>query len=85
MTRTLSISLIMLVSALAPLAAPVSANPPQTGFQEPLTLEMNDNGTWIGVSHHSDPMTDGFMDAGTYEFRFTSMNLTSNDNYSLEW
>jgi len=85
MTRTLSISLIMLVSALAPLAAPVSANPPQTGFQEPLTLEMNDNGTWIGASHHSDPMTDGFMDAGTYEFRFTSMNLTSNDNYSLEW
>jgi len=81
--RTLSISLIMLVSALAPLAAPVSANPP--AMPQPLTLEMNDNGTWVGVPHHSDPMTDGFMDPGTYEFRFTSMNLTSNDNYSLEW
>ena len=83
-TRTLSISLIMLVSALAPLAAPVSANPPQA-FAEPLILEMNDNGTWVGVPHHSDPMMDGFMDAGTYEFRFTSMNLTYNDNYSLDW
>ena len=81
-TRTLSISLIMLVSALAPLAAPVSANPPQA---EPLILEMNDNGTWVGVPHYSDPMMDGFMDAGTYEFRFTSMNLTSNENYSLDW
>ena len=82
-TRTLSISLIMLVSALAPLAAPVSAT---TNLSpNPLTLEMDDDGTWVGVPHYSDPMTDGFMDAGTYEFRFTSMNLTSNDNYSLEW
>ena len=46
---------------------------------------MDDDGTWVGVPHYSDPMVDGFMDAGTYEFRFTSMNLTSNDNYSLEW
>ena len=82
MTRTLSISLIMLLSALGPLAAPASATP---AMPEPLILEMNDDGTWVGVPHHTDPIIDGFMDAGTYEFRFTSLNLTTNDNYSLHW
>ena len=83
MTRTLSISLIMLLSALGPLAAPASATSP--AMPEPLILEMDDGGTWVGVPHHTDPIIDGFMDAGTYEFRFTSLNLTTNDNYSLHW
>ena len=81
--KSLSICLIMVLSALVPIAAPVSANPPP--MSEPLTLEMNDNGTWIGVPHYSDPMMGGFLDAGTYELRFTSWDLTTNDDYTLDW
>ena len=81
-TRSLSICLIMLISALAPMAAPVSASQQMTS---PLTLEVNENGTWVEVPGFTDPMTDGVGEAGTFEFRFTSMNLTLNDSYSLEW
>ena len=82
-TRTIGISILMLISVVTPLATTVTANHDQP---EPLALEMLDgNGTWVGVPEYSDPMIDGFMEAGTYEFRFTSNNLTTNDDYALEW
>ena len=40
---------------------------------------------WSCGFQYVDPIVDGFMDAGTYEFRFTSMNLTVGEDYSLEW
>ena len=82
-TRTIGISILMLISVVTPLATTVTANHDQP---EPLALEMLDgNGTWVEVPEDSDPMIDGFMEAGTYEFRFTSNNLTTNDDYALEW
>ncbi|MEL0190540.1 MAG: hypothetical protein VW878_06920, partial [Candidatus Poseidoniales archaeon] len=82
-TRTIGISILMLISVVTPLATTVSANHDQP---EPLALEMLDgNGTWVEVPEDSDPMIDGFMESGTYEFRFTSNNLTTNDDYALEW
>ena len=81
-TRSLSICLIMLISALSPLAVPVSASQEST---PPLTLEINDNGTWVEVPHYTDPLIDGVGESGTLEFRFTSTNLTLNDTYSLDW
>ncbi|MGB1461332.1 MAG: hypothetical protein ACPG7Z_02785 [Candidatus Thalassarchaeaceae archaeon] len=82
-TRTLSIAMIMLISALAPIAVPVSAT---HNTSEPLVLEMQDSsGNWTGVPQYVDPMVDGFMEAGTYEFRFTANDLTLNDSYELMW
>ena len=81
-TRSLSICLIMLISALSPLAVPVSASHEST---PPLTLEINDNGTWVEVPSYTDPLIDGVGESGTFEFRFTSTNLTLNDTYSLDW
>ena len=81
-TRSLSICLIMLISAFSPLAVPVSASHEST---PPLTLEINDNGTWVEVPQFTDPLIDGVGEPGTFEFRFTSTNLTLNDTYSLDW
>ena len=70
--------MIMLISALAPIAVPVSAT---HNTSEPLVLEMQESsGNWTGVPQHVDPMVDGFMEAGTYEFRFTANDLTLNDS-----
>ena len=84
-TRTISIAMIMLISALAPMAVPVSAT---HNTSEPLVLEMqDDNGNWTGVPEFVDPITGNgdFLDPGTYEFRFTSNDLTLNDSYELDW
>ncbi|HIH66973.1 MAG TPA: hypothetical protein HA305_01150, partial [Candidatus Thalassarchaeaceae archaeon] len=52
-TRTISIAMIMLISALAPMAVPVSAT---HNTSEPLVLEMqDDNGNWTGVPEFVDP------------------------------
>ena len=54
-TRTISIAMIMLISALAPMAVPVSAT---HNTSEPLVLEMqDDNGNWTGVPEFVDPIT----------------------------
>ena len=77
--------MIMLISALAPMAVPVSAT---HNTSEPLVLEMqDDNGNWTGVPEFVDPITGNgdFLDPGTYEFRFTSNDLTLNDSYELDW
>ena len=77
--------MIMLISALAPMAVPVSAT---HNTSEPLVLEMqDDNGNWTGVPEFVDPITGNgdFLDPGTYEFRFTSNDLTLNDSYELAW
>ena len=82
-TRSISICLLMLVSALGPMASLVSAD--HDSAEDPLILEWEMDGNWEEVPEDVDPIMDGFMDAGTYEFLFTSMNLTIGDNYSLEW
>ena len=47
--------MIMLISALAPMAVPVSAT---HNTSEPLVLEMqDDNGNWTGVPEFVDPIT----------------------------
>ena len=73
-TRSLSICLLMLISALGPMASLVSAD--HDSAEDPLILEWEMDGNWEEVPEYVDPIMDGFMDAGTYEFRFTSMNLT---------
>ena len=82
-TRSLSICLLMLISALGPMASLVSAD--HDSAEDPLILEWEMDGNWEEVPEYVDPIMDGFMDAGTYEFRFTSMNLTTGDGYHLDW
>ncbi|MFL2966341.1 MAG: hypothetical protein ACJZ5D_01395 [Candidatus Thalassarchaeaceae archaeon] len=82
-TRSISICLLMLVSAMGPMASLVSAD--HDSAEDPLILEWEMDGNWEEVPGFVDPIMDGFMDAGTYEFRFTSMNLTTGDDYSLDW
>ena len=82
-TRSLSVCILMLISALGPMASLVSAE--HDSAEEPLILEWEMDGNWEMVPDFIDPIFDGFMDAGTYEFRFTSMNLTTGDDYNLDW
>ena len=81
-TKSITICLLMLVSALGPMATLVSASHVD---DDPLILEWEMDGNWEEVPEYVDPIFDGFMEAGTYEFLFTSMNLTVGDNYSLVW
>ena len=84
-TRTISIAMIMLVSALSPMAVPASA---MHGTSDPLVLEMqDDSGNWTGVPEFVDPITGNgdFLEPGMYEFRFTASDLTLNDSYELDW
>ena len=84
-TRTISIAMIMLVSALSPMAVPASA---MHGTSDPLVLEMqDDSGNWTGVPEFVDPITGNgdFLEPGMYEFRFTASDLTLNDSYELGW
>ena len=82
-TKSISICLLMLVSALGPMATLVSAS--NHSDDDPLILEWEIDGNWEEVPEYYDPIFDGFMEAGTYEFLFTSMNLTVGDDYSLGW
>ena len=81
-TKSITICLLMLVSALGPMATLVSASHVD---DDPLILEWEMDGNWEEVPEYFDPIFDGFMEAGTYEFLFTSMNLTVGDDYSLGW
>ena len=77
--------MIMLVSALSPMAVPASA---MHGTSDPLVLEMqDDSGNWTGVPEFVDPITGNgdFLEPGMYEFRFTASDLTLNDSYELDW
>ena len=77
--------MIMLVSALSPMAVPVTAT---NGTSDPLVLEMqDDNGNWTGVPEFVDPIVGvgDFLEPGTYEFRFTANHLTLNESYELDW
>ena len=78
-TRSLSICLIMVLSAFGPIAAPVAADMPLT---EPyFDLLMEENGTW-------EELEPGWMydlEAGTYDMQIDYYNLDVGLNYTLRW
>ena len=59
-TKSITICLLMLVSALGPMATLVSASHVD---DDPLILEWEMDGNWEEVPEYYDPISDGFMEA----------------------
>ena len=95
-SKSLMLSLLMLVTAISPIVSTVSAdhegdesgNGTYSGMEMELTSTMN--GTNDTTYHHycfyeDDEHCAVFMDEGEYEFNINSYNLNINDSYNLEF
>ncbi len=86
LTRSLTITMIMLISALSPILMPVNADHEEgenSGGTDFVSLSIYDNGTstWELIPQE----VQQFLGEGTYEMELRSSNLTLNDTYVLQW
>ena len=85
--RSLTLTMIMLISALSPILMPVNADHEDEGDYggtDSVSLSIYDNGTstWEFVPQEEEPQ---FLGEGTHEMELRSSNLALNDTYVLEW
>ena len=86
--RSLTLTMIMLISALSPILMPVNADHEDEGGDyggtDSVSLSIYDNGTstWEFVPQEEEPQ---FLGEGTHEMELRSSNLALNDTYVLEW
>ena len=87
MTRSLTLTMIMLLSALSPILMPVYADHQDDDYGEGtgngVSLSIFDNNTssWELISSFQTQ----FLEEGTHEMEIRSSNLTLNDTYELTW
>ena len=90
MNRSLTLTMIMLLSALSPILMPVYADHEDDGGEGygndvsdvSLSIFDNNTSTWDLISPEISPQ---FLEEGTYEMEIRSTNLTLNDTYELYW
>ena len=87
MSRSLTLTMIMLLSALSPILMPVYADHQDddhgegTGNGVSLSIFDNSTSSWELIS----PFQTQFLEEGTHEMEIRSSNLNLNDTYELTW
>ncbi|MDP7003517.1 MAG: hypothetical protein QGG21_00640, partial [Candidatus Thalassarchaeaceae archaeon] len=79
-TRSLSICLLMVLSAMGPIAVPAAADHEEDDWPS-FDLMIDYDGTWELL----EPYTMFEVEAGTYDMQIDYYNLDAGSNYTLRW